>query len=84
MKLTIEPPSARPIPDPSQRRPGPGRLVDVTDKRSDSEEDGAPRRPLREFHQLPNLVVPQDFDAPLPEDEYAAWEDRGEGESSHF
>ncbi|WP_162563638.1 hypothetical protein [Mycolicibacterium mucogenicum] len=56
----------------------------MTDKRSDSEEDGAPRRPLREFHQLPNLVVPQDFDAPLPEDEYAAWEDRGEGESSQF
>ena len=31
----------------------------------------APRR----FGQLPNLVVPADFDEALPESELAAWED---------
>lgn len=29
----------------------------------------------RRFGQLPNLVVPADFDAALPESELAAWED---------
>ena len=34
-----------------------------------------PFRPLpRRFGQLPNLVVPDDFDEPLPEAELAAWE----------
>jgi prevent-host-death family protein len=28
----------------------------------------------RKFGQLPNLVVPSDFDAPLPESEIARWE----------
>lgn len=28
----------------------------------------------RTFGQLPNLVVPQTFDDPLPDDELAAWE----------
>lgn len=31
----------------------------------------APRR----FGQLPGLLVPDDFDEPLPESELAAWED---------
>lgn len=48
-------------------------MVDVTGKCSDSAEDDAWRGRPREFHQLPSLVVPQDFDEPLPEDEYAAW-----------
>lgn len=30
----------------------------------------------RRFGQLPTLVVPDDFDAPLPDDELAAWEHR--------
>jgi prevent-host-death family protein len=29
----------------------------------------------RTFGQLPNLVVPNDFDEPLPESELATWED---------
>jgi prevent-host-death family protein len=29
----------------------------------------------RRFGQLPNLVVPNDFDTPLPGSELAAWED---------
>lgn len=29
----------------------------------------------RRFGQLPNLVVPSDFDDALPDDEIAAWED---------
>ena len=33
----------------------------------------------RRFGQLPNLVVPNDFDDALPDDELAAWED-GKGE----
>lgn len=28
----------------------------------------------RTFGQLPGLVVPEDFDAPLPDDELAGWE----------
>jgi prevent-host-death family protein len=28
----------------------------------------------RQFGQLPNLVVPNDFDEPLPESELARWE----------
>ena len=28
----------------------------------------------RRFGQLPNLIVPADFDEPLPETELAAWE----------
>ena len=28
----------------------------------------------RKFGQLPNLVVPKDFDDPLPDAELAAWE----------
>jgi prevent-host-death family protein len=28
----------------------------------------------RQFGQLPNLVVPSDFDEPLPESELARWE----------
>ena len=31
----------------------------------------APRR----FGQLPTLIVPDDFDLPLPDSELAAWED---------
>jgi hypothetical protein len=41
---------------------------------SDIDKGGAPRGRARSFHQMPNLVVPQDFDAPLPDAEYAAWE----------
>lgn len=63
MKLTIEALShtgePRPIAAATWRR----RLVDVTDERSDGAEGGAPRDRPREFRQLPNLVVPQDFDA---------------------
>jgi len=34
-----------------------------------------PFRPVpRRFGQLPHLVVPDDFDEPLPESEIAAWE----------
>lgn len=34
-----------------------------------------PFRPVpRRFGQLPSLVVPADFDEPLPESELAAWE----------
>ena len=29
----------------------------------------------RRFGQLPTLTVPDDFDAPLPDSELAAWED---------
>ena len=29
----------------------------------------------RKFGQLPNLVVPNDFDEPLPESELATWDD---------
>ncbi|MCV7191201.1 type II toxin-antitoxin system Phd/YefM family antitoxin [Mycolicibacterium brumae] len=29
---------------------------------------------VRTFGQLPGLEIPDDFDAPLPEDEIAAWE----------
>ncbi len=29
----------------------------------------------RRFGQLPNLVVPEDFDEALPESELASWED---------
>nr|WP_228461340.1 type II toxin-antitoxin system Phd/YefM family antitoxin [Gordonia spumicola] len=29
---------------------------------------------VRQFGQLPGMVVPDDFDAPLPEGELAAWE----------
>lgn len=58
-----------------------GRLVHMTDvRRDDANEDGAPRDRQRKFRQMPNLVVPQDFDAPLPEDEYAPWEDGADGE----
>ncbi len=28
----------------------------------------------RQFGQFPGLVIPDDFDAPLPDDELAAWE----------
>jgi hypothetical protein len=28
----------------------------------------------RQFGQLPNLLVPRDFDEPLPESELARWE----------
>lgn len=28
----------------------------------------------RTFGQLPDLVIPDDFDAPLPDDELAAWD----------
>lgn len=28
----------------------------------------------REFGQLPNIVAPESFDDPLPEDQLAAWE----------
>ncbi len=31
-------------------------------------------RRLRKFGQLPALVVPEDFDEPLPDAELAAWE----------
>ncbi|MGV0812050.1 type II toxin-antitoxin system prevent-host-death family antitoxin [Mycolicibacterium boenickei] len=31
----------------------------------------------RRFGQLPNLVVPSDFDDPLPASELSAWEDDG-------
>jgi prevent-host-death family protein len=35
-----------------------------------------PVQPMpRTFGQLPNLVVPNDFDEPLPESELATWED---------
>jgi prevent-host-death family protein len=35
-----------------------------------------PLRPVpRTFGQLPNLLVPNDFDEPLPESELARWED---------
>lgn len=57
-----------------------GRLVDMHDKRSDVDAGGNPRGRPRQFRQLPNFVVPQDFDAPLPEDEYAAWEDSADTE----
>lgn len=34
-----------------------------------------PVRPAkRQFGRLPGLVVPDDFDAPLPDDELGAWE----------
>jgi prevent-host-death family protein len=34
-----------------------------------------PVRPMpRKFGQLPNLLVPNDFDEPLPESELARWE----------
>jgi prevent-host-death family protein len=34
-----------------------------------------PVRPTpRTFGQLPNLVVPNDFDAPLPDSELATWD----------
>ncbi|MBB3606652.1 prevent-host-death family protein [Mycolicibacterium sp. BK556] len=34
-----------------------------------------PLQPVpRKFGQLPNLVVPNDFDEPLPESERARWE----------
>jgi hypothetical protein len=49
-------------------------MFDMTDKHGDSDEGGAPRGRVRRFQQLPNLVVPQDFDAPLPDAEYAAWD----------
>jgi hypothetical protein len=49
-------------------------MVDVTDERGDMDKGGAPRGRARRFHQMPNLVVPQDFDEPLPAVEYAAWE----------
>jgi hypothetical protein len=49
-------------------------MVDVTDKRGDLDKGGAPHGRARSFRQIPNLVVPQDFDAPLPDAEYAAWE----------
>ncbi len=49
-------------------------MGDVTDERGDIDKGGAPRGRARGFHQIPNLVVPQDFDAPLPDAEYAAWE----------
>ena len=29
----------------------------------------------RRFGQLPNLLVPNDFDSPLPDSELATWED---------
>jgi prevent-host-death family protein len=32
----------------------------------------------RTFGQLPNLVVPKDFDEPLPDAELAAWDDAEE------
>lgn len=35
---------------------------------------------VRRFAQLPNQVVPSDFDAPLPESEVAAWEGKAGGE----
>lgn len=28
----------------------------------------------RKFNQLPNLIVPKDFDDPLPDTELAAWD----------
>lgn len=49
-------------------------MVYVTDKHGDIDKGVAPRGRARSFHQMPNLVVPQDFDAPLPDAEYAAWE----------
>jgi hypothetical protein len=54
-------------------------MVDVTDKR---DKGDPPHGRARSFHQMPNLVVPQDFDAPLPDAEYAAWQcvtDREQG-----
>ena len=35
---------------------------------------------VRRFAQLPNQVVPSDFDLPLPESEIAAWEGKAGGE----
>ena len=49
-------------------------MGNLTGKRGDIDKGGAPRGRARRFHQMPNLVVPQDFDAPLPDAEYAAWE----------
>jgi hypothetical protein len=49
-------------------------MVDVADKHGDIDEGGAPPGRARKFHQMPNLVVPQDFDASLLDAEYAAWE----------
>jgi hypothetical protein len=49
-------------------------MVDVTDNCGDTDRGGAPRGGARRFGPMPNLVVPQDFDAPLPDAEYAAWE----------
>jgi len=46
----------------------------MTDRCDDADKGGAPRGRARSFHQFPNLVVPQDFDAPLPDAEYAAWD----------
>lgn len=50
-----------------------GKIVCMTDGRGDMYQDAAARGSARRFHQLPNLVVPQDFDAPLPHDEYTSW-----------
>lgn len=50
-----------------------GRLVDVTGKCGDSAEEATLRGRPHEFGQLPNLVVPEDFDEPLPEEEYVVW-----------
>ncbi|UXA21349.1 hypothetical protein [Mycobacterium sp. SMC-4] len=37
-------------------------------------ETGVEPTPPRRFGQLPNLVVPNDFDEPLPPAETAVWE----------
>ena len=49
-------------------------MVDVTGMCGGISEGGPQPGRARRFHQIPNLVVPQDFDAPLPDAEQAAWE----------
>lgn len=41
---------------------------------TNAEEPAEPLPPLRTFGTMPNLLVPDDLDAPLPADELAGWE----------
>ena len=47
---------------------------DVTNEGGDTASKLPPPTPPRRFGQLPDLAIPDDFDAPLPDTEAEVWE----------
>ncbi len=55
-------------------KPQSGRLEHVVDNDGSNAQASRPHDAARTFGQIPNLLVPNDFDAPLPPSEVPAWE----------